>query len=102
MRRLDTFEKQVERAQNAVYDAKIDAEKEWLYELLYILKGKNYATITGKNGSFIDVQRIAYTHDFASFFDIVNNLHRVDIDALPIVTEKLTYPYKNLFTPSKT
>lgn len=102
MRRLDTFEKQVERAQNAVYNTKIDAEKEWLYELLYILKGKNYATITGKNGSFIDVQCIAYTHNFASFFDIVNNLHRVDIDALPIVTEKLTYPYKNLFTPSKT
>lgn len=97
----DTFKKQVERAQNAVYDTKIDVEKEWLYELLYILKGKKYATIKGKNGSFIDVQRIAYTHDFASFFDIVSHLHRVDIEVLPIITEKLTYPYKNLFTPSK-
>lgn len=102
MRPFDTFEKQVERAQNAVYNTKIDAEKEWLYELLYILKGKKYATIIGKNGSFIDVQRIAYTHNFASFFDIVNNLHRVDIEALPIITEELVYPYKNLFSPSKT
>lgn len=102
MRGLDTFEKQVERAQNAVYTTKTDAEKEWLYELLEILKGGNYATIIGQNGSFIDVHSIAYTHNFASFFDIVNLLPHVDIEAHPIITEKLVYPYKNLFTPSKT
>lgn len=70
----------------------------WLQKLLDILKDKKYATIQLKNGNLIDVSAIAYTHDFLSFFDVINHLGYFDSNIEPIITEKLTNTIKqNLY-----
>ena len=61
----------------------------WLQRLLDILKEKKYATIQLKNGNSIDVSAIAYTHDFLSFFDVINHLDYFDSNIEPIITEEL-------------
>lgn len=70
----------------------------WLQKLLDILKEKKYATIQLKNGNLIDVSAIAYTHDFLSFFDVINHLGYFDSNIEPIITEELTNRIKyNLY-----
>ena len=113
--RYRSFGEMVQSAQNAVDDChKISFSpffdrdsllklRDWLQNLLDILKVGKYATIKQKNGTSIDVARIAYTHDFASFFDVYNHVEYFDLDIMPTVTEelknKLTYdsgtPYLN-------
>lgn len=61
----------------------------WLQCLLEILKKKKYATIQTKNGKLIDVQRIAYTYEYASFFDVYNNIKIFNTDCNPVITNKL-------------
>lgn len=84
----DTFENQVERAQRAVDECK-EEYKEWCQALLDILKQCRFATIVSKTGIPIDVQRIAYTNTWASFFDVFNQIHKFDISIFPIETEEL-------------
>ena len=84
----DTFENQVERAQRAV-DGCPEEHKEWCQALLDILKQCRFATVVSKTGVSIDVQRIAYTNAWASFFDVFNQIHKFDISILPVETEEL-------------
>ena len=84
----DTFENQVERAQKAV-DGCPEEYKEWCQALLDILKQCRFATIVSKTGIPIDVQRIAYTNTWSSFFDVFNQIHRFDISILPVEAEEL-------------
>lgn len=84
----DTFENQVERAQKAVDECN-EEYKEWCQALLDILKQCRFATIVSKTGIPIDVQRIAYTNQWASFFDVYNQLHRFDPNVLPVEAEEL-------------
>lgn len=90
----DTFDKQIERAQ--IYIDKCDSEKykQWFQILLNILKLKKYATIIYNDGTLIDVERIAYTNSFASFFDVVNIYYKVNVNILPIETQELKKYYK--------
>ena len=84
----DTFENQIERAQKSV-DKCPEEYKIWCQTLLDILKQCRFATIVSKTGVSIDVQRIAYTDTFASFFDVISQIHKFDISILPVETEEL-------------
>lgn len=84
----DTFENQIERAQRAV-DGCLEEYKEWCQALLNILKQCRFATIVSKTGIPIDVQRIAYTNQWTSFFDVFNQIHKFDISILPVEAEEL-------------
>ena len=97
----DTFENQVERAQRAVDECN-EEYKEWCQVLLDILKQCRFATIVSKTGIPIDVQRIAYTNQWASFFDVYNQLHRFDPNILPVEAEELgiNRSYRKLYERS--
>ena len=84
----DTFENQIERAQKAVDECQ-EEYKIWCQTLLNILKQCRFATVVSKTGVAIDVQRIAYTDTWASFFDVFNQIHKFDISILPIEVEEL-------------
>jgi hypothetical protein len=84
----DTFENQIERAQRAV-DECSEEYKIWCQTLLDILKQCRFATVVSKTGVSIDVQRIAYTDTWASFFDVFNQIYKFDISILPVETEEL-------------
>lgn len=84
----DTLENQIERAQRAV-DNCPEEYKEWCQALLDILKQCRFATIVSKTGVSIDVQRIAYTSAWASFFDVFNLIHKFDTSILPVEAEEL-------------
>ena len=94
----DTFENQVERAQRTV-DRCPEEYKEWCQALLDILKQCRFATIVSKTGISIDVQRIAYTNTWASFFDVFNQIHKFDISIFPVEAEELgiNRKYSKLF-----
>lgn len=68
-------------------------EKQWLQKILDILSDEKYVTIQKKNGRKIDIQAIANTKTYASFFDVCNHIERYDIDFEPIITEKLENKY---------
>lgn len=87
-RGYDPFENQVKRAENAT-DKLQTPEKEWITELLNILKNEQYARIVGKNGKELDVQQIAYTYSYASFFDVINKIYLFDSNIKPIVIKEL-------------
>ncbi len=90
---LDSFERQVKRAQDAINKMKTDEEKKWFQMLLDILKGEKYATVTFDNGTIADVSAIAHTYTYASFFDVFNHRYKMDLTIPPTITEKL----KNIF-----
>lgn len=105
--RYRNFEEMVESAQRAINDyyrtnlfkgfekCNVNDQFEetqivWLQRLLDILKENKYATIHLKNGNLVDVAKIANTHEFLSFFDVINHLGYFDSSIEPIITEKLT------------
>lgn len=109
--RYRNFEEMVESAQRAINDyyrtnlfkgfekCNVNDQFEetqiaWLQRLLDILKEKKYATIHFKNGNLVDVSKIAYTHEFLSFFDVINHLDCIDSSIEPIITEQLKYRFK--------
>ena len=105
--RYRNFEEMVESAQRAInsyYRANLfkgfekcnvndqfeETQVAWLQRLLDILKEKKYAAIRLRNGNLVDVSAIANTHDFLSFFDVINHLDYFDSSIEPIIIEKLT------------
>ena len=111
--RYRNFEEMVESAQRAinsyyrtnlfkgfekcnVNDQFEETQIVWLQRLLDILKENKYATIHLKNGNLVDVAKIAYTHEFFSFFDVINHLDYFDSSIEPIITEKLTNTIYNI------
>ena len=84
----DTLENQIERAQKAVNNCS-EEYKIWCQTLLDILKQCRFATVVSKTGVSIDVQRIAYTNTWASFFDVYNQLNRFNPNILPVEAEEL-------------
>lgn len=82
----DPIEKQIERAEQAINNQRIDS-KEWLTKLLNILKDDVVATVYDKNGKALDVIRIAHTQTFASFFDVYHLINRMDLEIDPIVMD---------------
>ena len=101
MRKRDfrmSFKDQVINAQKAVDDCN-EEYKAWFQVLLDILKQHKFATIVSKTGIYIDVQRIAYTNTWASFFDVYNTRYLFDTNILPTEAEELgiNRSYSKLF-----
>ena len=74
-----------------------EEEKEWLQKLLDILKEKKYATIQANNGKPVDVEAIAHTCTYASFFDVYNHINVFNFGIDPVVTEECKNHYSNAF-----
>jgi len=90
MRRyFETKDMQIKRAMKDI-DGRQECHQKWLYSLLHILEQGHYATITAKNGKLVDVEAIAYTTIYASFFDVLNKLNFFNTNISPIEVEKLT------------
>lgn len=83
----DPIEKQIERAEWAINQRIDSKEKEWLTKLLNILKDDMVATVYDKRGKALDVIRIAHTQTWASFFDVCNLIHRMNLEIDPIVMD---------------
>lgn len=98
----------ISRAQNAIdnYKSKIGGTRKWFQKVLDILKEGKYVRIQLYTKSsfnydeydkrnefvdFVDVQAIANTGDYASFFDIFNHEYMIDFDFEPIEIDKLEY-----------
>lgn len=101
------FEETVDAAQSSIdryghYFAEkrpltCEKEKEWLQKLLDILKERNYATIQADNGKPVDVEAIAHTYTYASFFDVINHINVFNFEIDPVVTEDCKNHYSNAF-----
>ena len=101
------FEEMVDAAQSSIdsyghYFAEkrpltCEKEKEWLQKLLDILKEEKYATIQADNGRPVDVQAIAHTGTYASFFDVYNHINVFNFEIDPVVTEDCKNRYYNAF-----
>lgn len=96
----DSFENQVERAQNAVNNLTDEDQQIWFQKFLDILKVMHFARVTLKSGANMDVQRIAHTNTFASFFDIYNIKHCLDFSIEPVEIEEMSI--KNTYSNIKT
>lgn len=96
----DSFENQVERAQNAVNNLTDEYQQIWFQKFLDILKVMHFARVTLKSGANMDVQRIAHTNTFASFFDIYNIKHCLDFSIEPVEIEEMNI--KNTYSNIKT
>lgn len=70
-------------------------EKKWLLAILDILKSGGYARVLA-DGCLIDIERIADTHTFASFFDVYNHLYKFETKVMPVRINKLVNRYENL------
>lgn len=90
----ESFDNQCQRAQKAVDRCSSEDVRLWYQNLLDILKTKRYARVRLKDGSSLDVQRIAYTNAYASFFDCFNTDHLIDLSVYPEVIEKLEFTIK--------
>ncbi len=87
----DTYEMQVKRAENALKSIENDEMRVWLSDILNILKMRKYARIMTETKHYIDVSAIAYTYEFASFFDVYNHREKFDTTIKPVLVEKLKY-----------
>lgn len=87
----DSFESQIKRAESAINRIESDEMRVWLSGILNALKMGKYARIQTKSEHFIDVSKIAYTYEYASFFDVYNHIDEFDTTIKPVMVEKLKY-----------
>lgn len=87
----DSFESQIKRAENALKSIENDEMRVWLSDILNALKTHKYARIWTKTRHHIDVSAIAYTYEYASFFDVYNHIEKFDTTIKPVSVEKLEY-----------
>jgi hypothetical protein len=87
----DSFESQIKRAESAINRIESDEMRVWLSGILNALKMGKYARIQTKSEHFIDVSAIAYTYEYASFFDVYNHIEEFDTTIKPVMVEKLEY-----------
>ena len=92
------FEIQIINAQHSI-DRREGDDKEWLQVLLNILKRKRWARIVTKCGKELDVQRIANTSSWASFYDVINHIEMFDTSKFPVEIDELSIlnTWRNLF-----
>ena len=89
--KTDTPEMQIERAENAINRIESNEMRVWLSGILNALKMGKYARIQTISEHFIDVQTVAYTYEYASFFDVYNHIEKFDTTIKPVMVEKLEY-----------
>lgn len=87
----DSFESQIKRAESAINRIESDEMSVWLSCILNALKMGKYARIQTISGDFMDVSAIAYTHMFASFFDVYNHREKFNISIRPVLVEELQF-----------
>ena len=90
----DSFESQIKRAESAINRIESDEMRVWLSCILNALKMGKYARIQTISGNFIDVSAIAYTHMFASFFDVYNHIEKFNTSIRPVLVEELQFSYR--------
>lgn len=90
----DSFESQIKRAESAINQIESDEMRVWLSCILNALKMGKYARIQTISGNFMDVSAIAYTHMFASFFDVYNHIKMFNTSIQPVLVEELQLQYK--------
>ena len=90
----DSFESQIKRAEKAINQIESDEMRVWLSCILNALKMSKYARIQTISGDFMDVSAIAYTHMFASFFDVYNHIKMFNTSIQPVLVEELQLQYK--------
>ena len=93
----DSFESQIKRAENAINRIESDEMRVWLSCILNALKMGKYARIQTISGDFIDVEAIAFTHAFASFFDVYNHREKFNTSIQPVLVEELQYNYRIIY-----
>lgn len=87
----EPFDSQCNRAQDAINNCFSEDIRNWIQVLLNILIEKGYARVILKDGSLLDVSKIAYTCRYTSFFDIFNNSNLIDLSILPVKITELEY-----------
>ena len=90
----DSFESQIKRAESAINRIESDEMRVWLSCILNALKMGKYARIQTLSGDFMDVSAIAYTHMFASFFDVYNHRKKFNTSIRPVLVEELQLQYR--------
>ena len=90
----ETFESQIKRAESAINRIESDEMRVWLSCILNALKMGKYARIQTISGDFMDVSAIAYTHMFASFFDVYNHREKFNTSIRPVLVEELQLQYR--------
>ena len=93
----DSFESQIKRAEMAINRIESDEMRVWLSCILNALKMGKYARIQTISGDFIDVEAIAFTHAFASFFDVYNHREKFNTSIQPVLVEELQYNYRIIY-----
>ncbi len=104
----------IPRAQSAInnYKSKIGVDSKWFQKILDILKKEKYVRIKLYTRytftyddldhkedftDYVDISKIANTHDYASFFDIFNHENLIDFDFEPIEIDKLEYKLTDFY-----
>ena len=93
----ETFESQIKRAESAINRIESDEMRVWLSCILNALKMGKYARIQTISGDFIDVEAIAFTHAFCSFFDVYNHIKKFNTSIQPVLVEELQYNYRIIY-----
>ena len=93
----DSFESQIKRAESAINRIESDEMRVWLSCILNTLKMGKYARIQTISGDFIDVEAIAFTHAFCSFFDVYNHIEKFNTSIQPVLVEELQYNYRIIY-----
>ena len=97
--------KTLTEAENSILNLDFNStERIWFTKLLDILKSGKFARIMLNkpypghkiddyvdNYYWCDVQKIAHTSRFASFFDIYNHMNMVDMNVEPFVVDECKY-----------
>ena len=89
--KTDTWEMQIERAEDAINQIESNEMRVWLFDILNALKTHKYARIWTKSQHPIDVSAVAYTYEYASFFDVYNHIEKFDAMIKPVMIEELQY-----------
>ena len=90
----DSFESQIKRAEKAINRIESDEMRVWSSCILNALKMGKYARIQTISGDFIDVEAIAFTHAFCSFFDVYNHIEKFNTSIQPVLVEEIQYTLK--------
>ena len=93
----DSFESQIKRAESAINRIESNEMRVWLSCILNALKMGKYARIQTISGGFIDVEAIAFTHAFCSFFDVYNHREKFNTSIQPVLVEELQYNYRIIY-----
>lgn len=90
---------QLKRARKDIEEVAKECDRPWFESLLHILEQDRYATVITTDGRPVDVQAVAYTSGYASFFDILNHAMYFNTDILPTEVESLSNACDSAFRP---